>query len=58
VGQERQTAGGFNLVSDPIPVPYTLQGDRSAAREGLQESLDGARLMLYPLLGKKVPILI
>ena len=40
VGQQGQAAGRLDLVDDPIPIPDTLQGDRSTFRQALQEASD------------------
>jgi hypothetical protein len=58
VGQEGEAACGFDLVGDPIPVPDALQGDGGALWQVLEESLDGPRLMVDPVLGEKAAVLI
>jgi hypothetical protein len=58
VCEEGKAACGFDLVRDPIPVSHALQGDWSSFREVLQETSDGAWLVLDPELGEQVPILI
>jgi hypothetical protein len=58
VGQERQAAGGFDLIGDPIPVPHALEGDRRAFGEVLQKSLDGAGPVINPGLLAELAILI
>jgi len=58
VGQERQAAGGFNLIGYPVPVAEALQGHRCAFGELLQEGLDGAGLMVDPVLRDKLAVLV
>jgi hypothetical protein len=58
VGQERQATCSLDLVGDPVPVADGLQGNRSTFRHIFQEGLDGARLMVDPVLGEQIPLLI
>jgi hypothetical protein len=58
VGEERQAAGGFDLVGDPIPVADGLQGHGSAFRKPFEERLDGARFMIDPGLVTQLASLI
>jgi hypothetical protein len=58
VRQERQAAGGFDLVGDPVPVPDALQGNGSTFGQAFKEGLDGARLMIDSGLTTELAMLI
>jgi hypothetical protein len=58
VGKERQAAGRFDLIGDPIPVPHAFEGDGCTLRQVLQECPDGAGLVMNPGLLAELPILI
>jgi hypothetical protein len=46
VSQQRDTAGLFDFVDDPVVVANRLQGDRSFFRESGKELEDRARLVI------------
>jgi len=58
MSQERQTAGSLDLVSDLIPVPDVLQGNRSTFGQALEESPNGAGLVIHSGLLPELAILI
>ena len=58
VCQERQATFSLDLVGDPIPVPHALQGDGCTLRQGLEEGLDGAWLVIHLGLLPELAILI
>jgi hypothetical protein len=58
VCEERQAAGRFDLIGDPVPVTDALQGDRSTFREVLQQGLDGAGLIINTGLTTELAMLI
>lgn len=58
VSQERDAAGGFDLIHDPVPVADGLKGHWSAFWELLEEGANGTGDVSDPGLLDKIPFLI
>ena len=48
MSQKRDTASGFDVIHNPIPITDGLQGDGGAGRELGEEGLDRPGLMVDP----------
>ena len=58
MGEEGDTAGGLDLIGDPVPVADALQSDGGTGRELSKEGLDGASFMDHPRLADDVPTIV
>jgi hypothetical protein len=58
VGEERDAAGGLDLIGDPVPVADALQSDGRAGGELREEALNRVALMFDPGLAADVPTIV